>query len=383
MSETKQYGDRLYREAPLPTAEQGALAEVIARTEALEAKLSRPSPVKLTTWEDIERFAEKASRSGMVPQQFQGKPDAIAIAVQMGSELGLAPMQAIQNIAVIGNRPAIWGDALPGLCRASGMMRTMREWSEGEGDAMEYFCEAVRRDDPQVFLGAFSVSDAIRAGLWGGNVWKKYPKRMLQMRSRGFCLRDAFPDVLKGLITVEEAQDIPEDNRDDFIPARRASSVVSQIKQEAPAEERWIGLFVSDEVGAAKDSAEWLTNLGKALLTATAPQIAEIAAISTVVDALEKAPSAVKSQIKAMFAGANERVSQPTPTEFLATLRGDLEVAGDDGEAVDAILARADVQKAQDTYRNGDKKTLDFMIAAAIERTKAEETSAPNDEAGE
>jgi hypothetical protein len=35
---------------------------------------------------------------------------------------------------------------------------------------------------------------------------------MMQMRARGFALRDAFPDVLKGLITSEEAQDYPEDN---------------------------------------------------------------------------------------------------------------------------------------------------------------------------
>jgi hypothetical protein len=34
---------------------------------------------------------------------------------------------------------------------------------------------------------------------------------MLQMRARGFALRDAFPDVLKGLITAEEAQDMPVD----------------------------------------------------------------------------------------------------------------------------------------------------------------------------
>jgi hypothetical protein len=33
---------------------------------------------------------------------------------------------------------------------------------------------------------------------------------MLQMRARGFALRDAFPDVLRGLVTAEEAQDYPE-----------------------------------------------------------------------------------------------------------------------------------------------------------------------------
>lgn len=34
---------------------------------------------------------------------------------------------------------------------------------------------------------------------------------MMQMRARGFALRDAFPDVLKGMITAEEAQDYPDE----------------------------------------------------------------------------------------------------------------------------------------------------------------------------
>jgi hypothetical protein len=42
---------------------------------------------------------------------------------------------------------------------------------------------------------------------------------MMQMRARGFALRDAFPDVLKGLITAEEAQDFPDQDK----PARVAS----------------------------------------------------------------------------------------------------------------------------------------------------------------
>jgi hypothetical protein len=31
---------------------------------------------------------------------------------------------------------------------------------------------------------------------------------MLQMRARGWCLRDTFPDVLGGLVMAEEAADI-------------------------------------------------------------------------------------------------------------------------------------------------------------------------------
>ena len=57
----------------------------------------------------------------------------------------------------------------------------------------------------------FSVADAKKAHLWGRRgPWENYPERMLQMRARGFALRDSFPDALKGVITVEEAQDFPE-----------------------------------------------------------------------------------------------------------------------------------------------------------------------------
>ena len=56
----------------------------------------------------------------------------------------------------------------------------------------------------------FSVANAKTAKLWGKQgPWTQYPERMLAQRARGFALRDAFPDALKGIITREEAEDIP------------------------------------------------------------------------------------------------------------------------------------------------------------------------------
>jgi hypothetical protein len=48
---------------------------------------------------------------------------------------------------------------------------------------------------------------------------------MLQMRARGFALRDAFPDVLRGLITAEEASDYPtpEPVREPIVVRTRAT----------------------------------------------------------------------------------------------------------------------------------------------------------------
>jgi hypothetical protein len=57
-----------------------------------------------------------------------------------------------------------------------------------------------------------------------------------------------------------------------------------------------------------------------------------------------------------------------------------LELAAAEGsEEVDAILARSDVQTAQDKLRNGARDRLDHLLQEAIRRTSADETSAPND----
>jgi hypothetical protein len=161
------------------------------------------------SFNELAQFATMAAKSSMVPPGFRGKPEDIMLAVQMGSEVGLSPMQALQNIAVINNRPSLWGDAMLGLCRAAAVCEDIAERIEGEGDSMTALCLAKRRGSSPV-MARFSVADAKKAGLWGkAGPWQQYPQRMLQMRARGFALRDAFPDVLRGLIIAEEAQDAP------------------------------------------------------------------------------------------------------------------------------------------------------------------------------
>lgn len=160
---------------------------------------------------ELRVFAEAAARSNVVPPQYKGKPDDVMIAVQMGSEVGLAPMQSLQNIAVINSRPALFGDAMLALCKAHPAWDGIKESIGGEGDERTAICEVSRKGDNPV-TARFSVADAKRANLWGKTgPWTQYPDRMLQMRARGFGLRDAFPDALKGLISGEEAQDIPTD----------------------------------------------------------------------------------------------------------------------------------------------------------------------------
>lgn len=163
------------------------------------------------TLDEAMKFSEMLAKSSMVPRAYQGKAEDILVACQWGREIGLAPMQALQNIAVINGKPSVYGDAAMALVQASSVCEDIEEYIEGEGTTNPVAVCVAHRKGRKPVKATFSVEDAKRAGLWGKQgPWTAYPKRMMQMRARGFALRDAFPDVLKGLITAEEAADYPE-----------------------------------------------------------------------------------------------------------------------------------------------------------------------------
>lgn len=186
------------------------------------------------------QFSEMLSKSEMVPKQYQNKPQDILVAVQWGYEIGLAPMQALQNISVINGRPSVYGDAAMALVQASPVCEDIQEFFEGEGTNNPIAVCIAKRKGRTAVTAKFSVEDAKRAGLWDKQgPWKQYTKRMLQMRARGFALRDAFPDVLKGLITAEEAMDYPTDE------VKVAVKPVPQIE-------------ITDELEPQEDDSEYM-----------------------------------------------------------------------------------------------------------------------------
>ena len=162
----------------------------------------------LSTMSDALAFAEMVSKTEFAPKDFRGKPEACLMAIQHGSEIGLSKMQSLQSIAVVNGRPTIYGDAALAVCLASPVCEWITEDLTGDGDKMVATCSAQRRGYPAPIISTFSVADAKAAGLWAkGGPWTQYPKRMLAMRARGFALRNAFADVLRGLVTSEEAGD--------------------------------------------------------------------------------------------------------------------------------------------------------------------------------
>ena len=165
--------------------------------------------------DSMQRFAMMVLTSDLAPSQYKRGSQAqqianVCVAVQYGLELGLTPMQALQGVAVINGRPTVFGDSLLGLCYASGLVEEFDVVVQGTGDARGAVCTVKRAGVENPIVRAFTIGDAKKAKLWGrSGPWTQYPERMLEHRARGFALRDAFADKLRGVITTEEARDIP------------------------------------------------------------------------------------------------------------------------------------------------------------------------------
>jgi hypothetical protein len=130
----------------------------------------------------------------------------IFIACSYGGTLGLNPFQSLQGIAMVNGKPSVYGDTLLGLVRP--LCDDFQEWFDDQTGTA--FCVIRRKGSQHPIQSKFSYQDAQRAGLTSKKgPWTQYPERMLKMRARGFAIRDAFPDVLSGIITREEAEDYP------------------------------------------------------------------------------------------------------------------------------------------------------------------------------
>lgn len=165
-------------------------------------------PAPKSTAEAME-LAKTLASSQLIPKVFQQRPGDVFVAMMWSHSLGIPIVQGLQGIAVINGKPSLYGDALLAVCMGSGQMADIEETVTGNADNLTATCKVTRRGKPTPVVSTFSIADARAAGLLGKpGPWKQYTSRMLKMRARAFALRDAFPDVLSGIASAEEMQDV-------------------------------------------------------------------------------------------------------------------------------------------------------------------------------
>lgn len=309
------------------------------------------------TFEQAVSFSKMLAESDLVPKDFKGKPGNCLIAMQWGSELGLKPLQALSNIAVVNGRAALWGDAVIALVRSSPLCEYVQESDDGHTAT----CRAKRKGQPEHVV-TFSMEDARAAGLAGKQgPWTQYPKRMRQMRARAFALRDVFPDVLRGMPVAEEVQDMPTERH------------MGEVERVEPANAKEPAAFPVERF--AKNLPEWrkAIALGKATADSVIAKAKTIGALTTEQEDAVRAPLTEAEQAIAKPAAqrATQQVTdvQPkgetaVPAPTFAEISDRLHKAAD----LDALHIAADlISTVEDQHQQAELTELFEQRRFALE----------------
>lgn len=190
-----------------------------------ESSLAPATASAALSLQDKLRYCEWLSKADMLPANYAGKPGNVLVAMELGETLGLAPVVTILELYVVNNRPSISAKLMAALTRRAGhSLRTV-------SDDKQATCTITRRDTQEQTVLTFSMADAEKAGLAGKDMWKKYPKRMLENRAISACVRLACPEV-----TMAVSQ-TPDELGDDGRVEQVTAEFIPERVVERPAEE--------------------------------------------------------------------------------------------------------------------------------------------------
>lgn len=161
------------------------------------------------------RQAKWLASSDLVPKQFQGNIANAVIALEMANRMGASPLSVMQNIYIVHGRPGWSAQFIIASVNSTGKFTPIRYEIKGEGQAKECVAWATekatgeRLESPPVSIAMAKVEGWLEKQ---GSKWKTMPDLMLRYRTATLFGRLYAPEVLMGMKTVDEIEDIgPEE----------------------------------------------------------------------------------------------------------------------------------------------------------------------------
>ena len=159
------------------------------------------------------RGAMALSKSTIVPQAYQNKPENCFIAINLANRMGVDPMIVMQNLYVVQGKPSWAGQACMMLIKNCGEFKNVKHVYTGERGKDNWGCyvTALRRSDGEVVNGAeVTIDIAKKEGWYGksGSKWQTMPELMLAYRASAWFARVHTPEALMGMHTADENNDV-------------------------------------------------------------------------------------------------------------------------------------------------------------------------------
>lgn len=157
--------------------------------------------------------AKFLSNSTIVPVQYQRKPENCYIAVDMANRMGVPVMMVMQNLHIVQGKPSWSGAAIKSMLDNSGKFEDVETVYVGQPNTDNWgaFVTAKLKKNGKVLKGAtVTIKTAKDEGWYNktGSKWKTMPELMLTYRANAWFARQFAPELLMGLQSVEEVEDV-------------------------------------------------------------------------------------------------------------------------------------------------------------------------------
>lgn len=160
-------------------------------------------------------------------------PEQVFTAIQYGRGHGWNPMQSLRNLYPLHGNVHLTAIAAMGLVlpHADKPPTIKREKKNGQ----PYSCTVTYLRDKEEYSRTFTIDEAKSAGLIkGGGAWTAYAENMLYWRAGMFAAREAFPDILSGVYSIEEitnesAEDYQTKTMKDVSPKTEGTGLLTTL----------------------------------------------------------------------------------------------------------------------------------------------------------
>lgn len=159
------------------------------------------------------KMAEMLAKGTFIPQAYQNNPANCLIAIDIANRMNMPPLMVLQSLYIVQGKPSWSGQFCVAAINGCGKFEPLEYVFVGEQGTPSYGCyaRAVR-----ISNGKVCVSDTVTLQMandegWmskNGSKWRTMPGQMLRYRSASFFARVHCPEVLLGLQTVDEIEDV-------------------------------------------------------------------------------------------------------------------------------------------------------------------------------
>lgn len=181
--------------------------------------LSVAVPTAVSMWNDVKlmnmsfRTARMLSASALVPDAYRQSPENCLVAIDIANRIGVSPLMVMQNLYVVKGKPSWSGSFCAAAVNGSGRFSPLEFIFVGEKDKPSWGCYASAKrlsNGVRCFSDTITMEMAAAEGWLNkpGSKWKTMPMQMMMYRAAAFFARAHCSDILLGLPTYEEVQDV-------------------------------------------------------------------------------------------------------------------------------------------------------------------------------